>query len=50
MALLGRSNWWLPRWLDRALPTVSVEEEPSGAGAAGTAGAQAAAEPAPVGR
>ena len=22
MALLGRANWWLPRWLDRALPHV----------------------------
>jgi RND superfamily putative drug exporter len=20
MALLGRRNWWLPRWLDRILP------------------------------
>ena len=25
MTLLGRRNWWLPRWLDRALPTVRVE-------------------------
>ena len=23
MALLGRANWWLPRWLDRVLPRVS---------------------------
>nr|WP_062340090.1 MMPL family transporter [Herbidospora sakaeratensis] len=22
MALLGRANWWLPRWLDRLLPEV----------------------------
>ncbi|MEX5708121.1 MMPL family transporter [Parafrankia sp. FMc6] len=22
MALLGRANWWLPRWLDRRLPRV----------------------------
>jgi RND superfamily putative drug exporter len=22
MALLGRANWYLPRWLDRVLPTV----------------------------
>jgi RND superfamily putative drug exporter len=29
MALLGRWNWWLPAWLDRLLPGVSVEgEEP----------------------
>jgi RND superfamily putative drug exporter len=25
MALLGRANWWLPRWLDRLLPKVDVE-------------------------
>ncbi|OQO89344.1 hypothetical protein B1813_20570 [Saccharomonospora piscinae] len=27
MSLLGRSAWWLPRWLDRALPDVDVEGE-----------------------
>ncbi|WP_380163348.1 MMPL family transporter [Jannaschia sp. R86511] len=25
MHLLGRSNWWLPRWLDRILPQLSIE-------------------------
>ena len=25
MALLGKANWWLPAWLDKALPVVSVE-------------------------
>jgi RND superfamily putative drug exporter len=25
MALLGRANWWLPRWLDHRLPQVSME-------------------------
>jgi putative drug exporter of the RND superfamily len=25
MHLGGKSNWWIPRWLDRALPRVSVE-------------------------
>jgi RND superfamily putative drug exporter len=25
LSLLGRSAWWLPRWLDRALPDVDVE-------------------------
>jgi putative drug exporter of the RND superfamily len=25
MELLGDRNWWLPRWLDRLLPTVDVE-------------------------
>ncbi|MBI2760510.1 MAG: MMPL family transporter [Chloroflexi bacterium] len=25
MELLGDANWWLPRWLDRALPNLDVE-------------------------
>jgi putative drug exporter of the RND superfamily len=25
MALLGKANWWLPAWLDRILPRISVE-------------------------
>ena len=25
MTLLGRRAWWLPRWLDRLLPEISVE-------------------------
>ncbi|MEX0993331.1 MAG: MMPL family transporter [Solirubrobacterales bacterium] len=27
MTLLGRSAWWLPRWMDRALPRISIEGE-----------------------
>ena len=27
MTLLGRSAWWLPRWLDRLLPDLDVEGE-----------------------
>jgi putative drug exporter of the RND superfamily len=27
MILLGEANWWLPRWLDRILPTIDVEGE-----------------------
>ncbi|MFJ4787858.1 MMPL family transporter [Streptomyces sp. NPDC088794] len=27
LALLGRAAWWLPKWLDRLLPTVDVEGE-----------------------
>ncbi|MFJ9559781.1 MMPL family transporter [Streptomyces fuscichromogenes] len=27
LALLGRSAWWLPKWLDRVLPNVDVEGE-----------------------
>ncbi|MDQ0938635.1 MMPL family transporter [Streptomyces sp. V1I1] len=25
MALIGRANWWIPRWLDRRLPHMSKE-------------------------
>jgi putative drug exporter of the RND superfamily len=25
MELLGDRNWWIPKWLDRILPTVRVE-------------------------
>jgi putative drug exporter of the RND superfamily len=28
MALLGRANWYLPRWLDRVLPTVDPHRSP----------------------
>jgi len=27
MSLLGETAWWLPRWLDRAMPDVDVEGE-----------------------
>jgi RND superfamily putative drug exporter len=27
MTLLGRSNWWLPHWLDRIVPDFSIEGE-----------------------
>ncbi|MBQ1076808.1 hypothetical protein KBX06_27205 [Micromonospora sp. C31] len=26
MELVGRFNWWLPSWLDRALPRVRLDE------------------------
>jgi putative drug exporter of the RND superfamily len=37
MELLGDWNWWLPRWLNRALPKVDVEgrKEPEPAVPAG---------------
>ncbi|HYH28475.1 MAG TPA: MMPL family transporter [Actinomycetota bacterium] len=31
MRLMGRWNWWLPKWLDRILPNVSLEGAPAGA-------------------
>jgi putative drug exporter of the RND superfamily len=27
MELLGNANWWLPKWLDSALPVLGVETE-----------------------
>ena len=27
MALMGRANWWLPGWLDRMLPHLSIESD-----------------------
>ncbi|HWB68565.1 MAG TPA: MMPL family transporter, partial [Solirubrobacterales bacterium] len=27
MVLFGRSMWWMPRWLDRFLPHISIEGE-----------------------
>jgi putative drug exporter of the RND superfamily len=35
MHLSGNANWWLPRWLDRALPHLSLEGEPPPAAAEG---------------
>ncbi|NDZ77508.1 MMPL family transporter [Streptomyces sp. SID10853] len=31
MHLLGRANWWLPGWLDRRLPRISIEAPAPGA-------------------
>ena len=28
MELLGKANWWFPHWLDRAVPTLSMEVLP----------------------
>src|SRR5205085_9799070 len=33
MELLGDRNWWLPKWLDRILPTIHVEGGPEELGA-----------------
>lgn len=27
MALFGRTAWWIPKWLDRFLPTVAIESD-----------------------
>ena len=46
MELLGARNWWLPRWLDRILPTISVEgaHVDAGAEAGAAVGARRAAQ------
>jgi putative drug exporter of the RND superfamily len=36
MALLGRANWWLPAWLDRILPHLTVEQAPDATGRDGS--------------
>jgi RND superfamily putative drug exporter len=35
VTLLGDRAWWLPRWLDRLLPNVSLEGRPEPGGRAG---------------
>ena len=27
MKLMGDWNWWMPRWLDRALPRIALDTE-----------------------
>ena len=29
MELLGPVNWWMPRWMDRSIPTIGVEVTPA---------------------
>jgi RND superfamily putative drug exporter len=29
MLLIGKANWWFPRWLDRSLPRIGLEEDDS---------------------
>ncbi|HEX6420323.1 MAG TPA: hypothetical protein VFZ77_17620, partial [Acidimicrobiales bacterium] len=41
MELLGDRNWWLPRWLDRLLPSIDVEGEAVAAHAPATAAPEA---------
>ncbi|MGW7695974.1 MMPL family transporter [Streptomyces asiaticus] len=50
MHLLGGANWWLPGWLERLLPRISIEAEGDGAGGAevGAEGDGESPEPGPV--
>jgi putative drug exporter of the RND superfamily len=51
MELLGRKNWWMPKWLDRILPKLTIEaagdDDLSAPGAPST-GAGEAADDAPL--
>jgi RND superfamily putative drug exporter len=38
MHLLGKSNWWLPGWLDKRLPHLAVEPKEEAEQPAGTEG------------
>jgi RND superfamily putative drug exporter len=29
MQLMGRANWWIPRWLDRMLPRLDGDVRPA---------------------
>jgi len=49
MSVLGRANWWLPGWLDRLLPQVTVEPEDPLLQDEGPSPATAGAEPARTG-
>ncbi|MFE3581958.1 MMPL family transporter [Streptomyces vinaceus] len=58
MHLLGGANWWLPAWLDRRLPRISIEPPecreratlPAQRAAASRATSEDGAEPAPASR
>ncbi|MFF8783513.1 MMPL family transporter [Streptomyces sp. NPDC015125] len=45
MHLLGGANWWLPSWLDRWLPRISIEPPPEPGAAAGLPGPQGGEKP-----
>jgi RND superfamily putative drug exporter len=51
MSILGRANWWLPRWLDRVLPHLDTEgSDPRPVGSADpTGGDPASTHPTPAG-
>jgi RND superfamily putative drug exporter len=49
LALLGRSAWWLPRWLDRLLPDLDIEGAKLPAAPARTPVAEPRPEPVRVG-
>ncbi|MQA79859.1 MAG: alpha/beta fold hydrolase [Streptosporangiales bacterium] len=47
MSLLGRANWWAPRWLRRVHRRIGLHESPPPAGATPSLAAPGLADPAP---
>ncbi|HWF23473.1 MAG TPA: MMPL family transporter [Acidimicrobiales bacterium] len=45
MLLIGKSNWWFPRWLDRSLPHIGFEEVEGPATANGQNGKRGESQP-----
>ncbi|GAU65596.1 hypothetical protein SSP35_01_09400 [Streptomyces sp. NBRC 110611] len=45
MHMLGGANWWLPAWLDRRLPRISIEPVPGTGGAVPEAGGAVPGQP-----
>jgi hypothetical protein len=37
MQLLGPANWWLPRWIGRAIPNLAIEPDVDGLAGGGLA-------------
>jgi uncharacterized membrane protein YdfJ with MMPL/SSD domain len=48
MTVLGRANWWFPRWLDRIVPNFSIEGDEWFRARDAAAAAPVAAPPAPA--
>ena len=48
MHMLGGANWWLPGWLDRRLPRISIEPPDTGVEHAKIPGTRASEDGAPV--
>ena len=38
MILMGKSNWWFPRWLDRILPNIGIDQSADEADSDGVSG------------
>jgi RND superfamily putative drug exporter len=49
MHVIGNANWWLPKWLDKAMPHISVEGEPEPADLESAEYAEGQTTPAQVG-